>query len=189
MQFKVPTLTALLIAAGLASATPIAERDITPPSRYYLQTKVVGDNKDSGSNKNGLWVYSSHTGAGLGDACLSSNKSIAMVGYLNDTQQLFEYPNLQYPWPLNVGYGPYQGTIAPLTLSRNPLTYAGWFVTTISGAGNRGYQEGFFFNSSGLQYNQSNNGWLGPSSEIFMGKELTRIQLAIGGMAYHNCSV
>lgn len=70
---------------------------------------VNGDHEDFGSNKSALWLYSHHTGAGLGDAGLSSNRSWAMEAYLNGTQQVFTYENNQIgPWPLAIGYGPYQ---------------------------------------------------------------------------------
>ena len=112
MHFSFITSLSLLLTTAAVSASPILERrqTIDPPARYYLETTVVnGDHEDFGSNKSSLWLYSHHTGAGLGDAGLSSNRSWAMEGYLNDTQQLFTFENNQIgPWPLAVGYGPYQ---------------------------------------------------------------------------------
>lgn len=52
-----------------------------------------------------------HTGAGLGDAVLDSDKSVAMEAYYNktDSQQYFTYPNNEIGgWPLAIQYGPYQ---------------------------------------------------------------------------------
>lgn len=52
-----------------------------------------------------------HTGAGLGDAVLGSDKSLAMEAYYNktDSQQYFTYEGNEIGgWPLAVQYGPYQ---------------------------------------------------------------------------------
>lgn len=112
MFFNTISVTALLAATGLVAATPlITERQatITPPDRFYLQTKVVGDQQSCGTDKDGLWVWSYHTGAGLSDAVLSSNKSYAVESYQNGTEILFVFPNEPDAWPLNNEYGPYQG--------------------------------------------------------------------------------
>ncbi len=119
MYFTAALTTALLSICSFTTASPLDTRQtqtVTPPKSYYLRTKVVnGAHKDSGSNKTNLYVYSYHTGAGLGDAALSSNKSIAWQGYQNGTQQLFTYANNSVgPWPMSVQYGPYQGTSTPL---------------------------------------------------------------------------
>jgi hypothetical protein len=103
------TLLLTIVATLVAAAPATRENTVPPPSRYYLQTKVVGKHKDCGSNKNDLWLYSHHTGAGLGDAAFARNKSSAMEGYLNDTRQVFTYAGNQIgPWPLAVSWGPYQ---------------------------------------------------------------------------------
>ena len=105
-------IAALLSVVNLTTASPLETRQtITPPALYHLRTKAVnGAHKDCGSNKTGLYLYSYHTGAGLGDATLSSNKSIAWQGYLNGSQQLMTYSDNQIgPWPLAIAYGPYQG--------------------------------------------------------------------------------
>ena len=105
--------TLLASAAALASvvvAAPAA-REVKPPAKYYLQTKVQPDQKDCGSDKNDLWLYSYHTGAGLGDAALGANKSLAMEAYYNttDSQQYFTYEGNELGgWPLAVQSGPYQ---------------------------------------------------------------------------------
>lgn len=112
MHFSTVLSTTLLSLFALSQASPLQSRQtIDPPARYYLQTEVIEDpeHKDHGTNKTHLWLYSYHTGAGLGDAGLSSNKSWAWEGYLNGSQQLFTYENNQIgPWPLAIGYGPYQ---------------------------------------------------------------------------------
>jgi len=147
MYFTTLLTMALLSIAGLATASPLDTRQtqtITPPASYYLRTKVAnGAHKDTGSNKTNLYVYSYHTGAGLGDAALSSNKSIAWHGHLNGTRQLMTYTgNTLGPWPLSVQDAPYQE----------------WNQVSLSIVGNPTY--GFFFNSSGLQYNGTTGGWL-----------------------------
>ena len=115
MHFLSVVTTALLSVASLVTASPLDARQtgtVTPPASYYLRTKIVnGAHKDSGSNKTGLYVYSYHTGAGLGDAALTSNKTSAWFGHLNGTQQVLTYAgNKNGPWPLSVSNLPYQGT-------------------------------------------------------------------------------
>ena len=119
MYFTTVLTASLLSLFSFTTASPLDKRQtgtITPPATYYLRTKVVnGAHKDSGSNKTNLYVYSYHTGAGLGDAALSSNKSIAMSGYLNGTQQLMTFPGNQLgPWPFSILDAPYQGTSCPI---------------------------------------------------------------------------
>lgn len=157
---------------GLVAATPLPNKrqtTTTPPDRYYLQTKVVDSSNDTGTDKDGLWVYSYHTGAGLGDVGLSSNKTWAWEGYLNGTQQLFTYPNAFAPWPLAVKYGPYQGTSTRKTSTYIKLTLGSGFVLTTISVSDQPSADapGFFFNSSGLQYNYTNHGWLGMWFVIF----------------------
>ncbi|RMZ74730.1 hypothetical protein DV737_g5798, partial [Chaetothyriales sp. CBS 132003] len=130
--------SAALMAAESATTVP-------PPALFYLQTQVVGDLPDCGTDKDGLWLYSFHTGAGLGDAVLSSNKSYAMQAYLNGSQQLFTYPgNTIGPWPLGIAY----------------LPYSFFSYVTISIAESGPPQEGFFYNETGLHFNQSAGGWI-----------------------------
>lgn len=149
MHFSSVVSAALLSIFTLTTASPLATRQTTTPPAsdlYYLRTKAVnGAHKDCGSNKTGLYLYSYHTGAGLGDAALSSNKSIAWQGYLNGSQQLMTYSGNQLgPWPLSIAYGPYQEFNA----------------VTISIAGINLEDAGFSFNASGLQFNESTGGWL-----------------------------
>ncbi|RMD40061.1 hypothetical protein DV735_g5082, partial [Chaetothyriales sp. CBS 134920] len=144
-----PILSVLLCFA-LATSAPVAAAansltTVTPPSLFYLQTQVVGALPDCGTNKNGLWLYSFHTGAGLGDAVLSRNKSSALQAYLNGTQQLFTYPNNKIgPWPLGITYVPY-----------SLFNYV-----TISIAQSGPPLQGFFYNETGLHFNQSAGGWI-----------------------------
>jgi len=139
----------LLSLITFSTASPLLQtrQTIDPPPLYYLRTKVVnGDHKDTGSNKSDLWVFSYHTGAGLGDAGLSSNKSWAWEGYLNGSQQLFTYPNNEIgPWPLALAYA---------------NSYQRWAEASISISAQATSYQGFFFNDTGLQYNNSAGGWL-----------------------------
>ena len=105
MHFTTAVSAAALSLFAVSSASPILDsRATTVPAQYYLQTKVInGDHKDTGSDKNNMYIFSYHTGAGLGDAALIANKTDAMIGYLNGTQQLFTYPeNNIGPWPLAI---------------------------------------------------------------------------------------
>jgi len=149
MHFPTVLTAALLSLCAFATSSPLLQtrKTIDPPALYYLRTKVVnGKHVDTGSNKTNLYVYSYHTGAGLGDVGLSPNKSSAMEGYLNGTQQLFTYENNQIgPWPLAIAYG---------------NSYQQWSTATISIAQDPSTYQGFFFNSTGLQYNNSFGGWL-----------------------------
>ncbi|KAL6251802.1 hypothetical protein RBB50_002012 [Rhinocladiella similis] len=149
MQISTLLTTAILSVFGLATASPLLQTRQTtePPSRYYLRTSVVnGEHIDAGTNKSDLWVFSYHTGAGLGVAGLSPNKTSAWEGYLNGTQQLFTYPNNEIgPWPLSLVFG---------------NSYQRWVEADISISAINPQYQGFFFNSSGLQYNQSAHGWL-----------------------------
>ncbi|RMZ80320.1 hypothetical protein DV738_g2887, partial [Chaetothyriales sp. CBS 135597] len=145
MYLSIVSALACFTLAASAPLTANSLTTVTPPSLFYLQTQVVGALPDCGTDKNGLWLYSFHTGAGLGDAVLSSNKSYAMQAYLNGSQQLFTYPNNQIgPWPLAVSYVPY-----------SLFNYV-----TISIAQSGPPQEGFFYNETGLHLNQSAGGWI-----------------------------
>lgn len=66
---------------------------IAPPSRYYLQTRVKGHGN---ADKNGLYVSGYHTGAGENDVTLESI-DVASVGFLNGTNQQFDYDD-NFPW-------------------------------------------------------------------------------------------
>jgi len=149
MHFPAVLAAACLSFFAFATASPLLEtrQTIDPPAHYYLRTKVVnGKHEDTGSNKTNLWVYSYHTGAGLGDVGLSSNKSWAWEGYLNGSQQLFTYEGDEIGgWPLAIPYSD---------------SYQQWSTATISISAEPTSYEGFFFNSTGLQYNNSYGGWL-----------------------------
>ena len=121
MKFTLPALASLLaLPSALALATPpyptntTTNGTITPPSRYYLQTRVKGYGN---SDKNGLYVSGYHTGAGLNDATLQTI-DVATAGYLNGTNQQFDL-GTEFPWGMNmVDYDYYAGIIS---LPNHPL--------------------------------------------------------------------
>lgn len=100
-------LTAL--TATLTSALPnLNERQAAPGINYfYLQSQVYGNNPDLGTNKSGQYVFSYHTGAGLGIAAEGINIP-GMVAYLNGSFLSFTYNGSPGPWPAAISYGPYQ---------------------------------------------------------------------------------
>lgn len=102
----------------LTRASPLLEtRQEAAPSQFYLQTQVYPGIDDCGTNKDGLYVFSYHTGAGLGIAAAEADQ-LSSWFYLNDTNLLFTYEDNEIgPWPTEILYGPYQG------MSINPLTY------------------------------------------------------------------
>jgi hypothetical protein len=133
--------------AGLAAAAPLVEaRQGRPPANFYLQSKVKSQSpKDLGSNKQDLWLGSYHTGAGLGAATFSPNKSSGAVASLNATGDIYQtaFQIGEYKWPMAVEYGPYQ------TMES----------VTISVAGDQD-NFGFYFNDNGLQWNYTEfTGW------------------------------
>lgn len=108
---KVFTVLAAL-TASLISALPILdERQAAPGINYfYLQTQVYGNNPDLGTNKSGQYVFSYHTGAGLGIAAEEVNLP-GMVAYLNGSLLSFTYSSSPGPWPVAIAYGPYQSKL------------------------------------------------------------------------------
>lgn len=111
------TTAALISASALTafvSATPIEARQIEArqaPDKFRLKTQVIisADTNDTGTNKDGLYVYSYHTGAGLGAATASSGASNSSWFYLNSTNALlwtYEGNNIG-PWPVAIEYKSY----------------------------------------------------------------------------------
>jgi len=111
--------------------------------QYYLRTKVIaGDH-----SKNGLYAHYYHTYAGGADIVLLPDRSTALQGFLNGTNQQF---NLSNP-------------VAPWSLVLEDVYYDGWSPVHIQPGEGTG---GFFFNSSGLQIDHTTGlgaefgGWL-----------------------------
>lgn len=104
-------LTAITLLATTALANPIAR---APAKEFHLKTAGAKH-----KHHNHLFVYAYHTGAGLNDAVLDKDASIASPIYLNGTKAqanlhtefpwgLVAVPNTNYactssPSPVNVG--------------------------------------------------------------------------------------
>ena len=122
MPFTLPAFLFIInlsLALAVTSPSPAnttANTTITPPSRYYLKTSVIGDGN---ADKNDLYVSSYHTGPlsphplplhsthsnathiassnsstgpGLSDATLIPFSSTSTtVGFLNSTHQQFDF--------------------------------------------------------------------------------------------------
>lgn len=107
MKF-VNTIAALtLTIAGLSQASPIEPRKAL--QNFQLKTKVIKGHKDCGTNKDGLYISSYHTGAGQGIAA-GFNGSLDSWFYINATGSLlWTYPENDIGvWPTVLEYGPYQ---------------------------------------------------------------------------------
>jgi len=87
MYTKLLVLISTLLA--IHSAAQAAPGNANQPLQFYLQSVVINGTLDSGCNKDGLFVSAYHTGAGLNDAVLISNFSIASKAYVNDTDLVF----------------------------------------------------------------------------------------------------
>lgn len=107
-----PTLIIASLLAATAVATPI-NKDVetrATPTNFKLKTTVINGKNDTGTEKGNLWVVSYHTGAGLGDATLDSNKTIGNVGHLNASNDALLFKIGEYQWPMELDYEPYAGT-------------------------------------------------------------------------------
>lgn len=84
-------LTAIALLAATAIAGPVAR---APEQEFHLKTAGAKH-----KHHNNLFVYAYHTGAGLNDAVLDKDASIASPIYLNGTKA---QANLQteFPWGL-----------------------------------------------------------------------------------------
>lgn len=108
MKFINSAIALTLTIAGLSQASPIQSRAAL--KNFQLKTKVIPGHKDCGSDKNGLYIFSYHTGAGLGIAA-GLNESMTSYFYINETTQglSWTYPENEIgPWPVEIEYGPYQ---------------------------------------------------------------------------------
>lgn len=110
-----PTLIIASLLAATALATPINDieaRDVemrAAPTNFKLKTVVINGKNDTGTKKGNLWVYSYHTGAGLGDAALINNKTVGNVGHLNASNSALLFKIGDYEWPMVLDYEPYAG--------------------------------------------------------------------------------
>jgi hypothetical protein len=95
--------SALLACYILALLPLILGSQAASNAEYYLQTSVTNGAGDCGTNKGGLYVLGYHTGAGLTDAVLFADISMASKGFLNGTYQQFDY-NTSFPWYMDLEY-------------------------------------------------------------------------------------
>jgi len=150
MRSSIPIISTLLASLSFSTAAPLLQQRQNPPptDTFLLQTVVTNSTGDTGTNKTGLYVVGYHTGAGFADATLTSNKSIAWEAYFNGSQLYAIYQDTAtpdpYPAPLSFEFPDYQEW-APVTLNQ-------------AGAAEKGL--GFFLNSTGIQYNVTDFGWV-----------------------------
>lgn len=111
MYFSTLFASTAALCGTLVAATPIQARQ---SDRFYLKTEVVNypGHNDTGSDKNGLYLFSYHTGAGTGIAAGQKTAPTADSSYfyLNGTQLLWNYPQSSLgPWPFNIVSSAYRG--------------------------------------------------------------------------------
>lgn len=139
-----------------AIAATALSQGLNTSVEYRLRTQLKPGQADKARFDN-LWLVSSHIGAGLSDVVLYTNQSSGIKGFLNATnatnkqqnyRQEFDLGN-QFPWGMSVAY---------------VNNYAAWEPVRIeAGSG----QDGFYINSTGLQWAQypnaaaGNNGFHG----------------------------
>ncbi|KAJ5958865.1 uncharacterized protein N7479_006015 [Penicillium vulpinum] len=128
-------LTSLLLLATSTIAVPVA----STAKHFHL--------KSSGATiaaHNNLYVYAYHTGAGLNDAVLTKDASIASPIYLNGTNALFDLQT-DFPWGM---------------IATGNTNYASWSPIVIN-AGDGG-TDGFSVKGNNFQWSEANGfgGWL-----------------------------
>lgn len=112
MKFLSTVIALTLTLAGVSQASPIEPRKAL--KYFQLKTKVIPGHKDCGSDKNDLYIFSYHTGAGLGIAA-GLNTSLTSYFYVNGTGALlWTYPENDIgEWPVRLEYGAYQCKFSP----------------------------------------------------------------------------
>lgn len=88
-------LASLLLLATSAIAAPVATTAKRQESQHFHLKSTGATNADH----NNLYVYSYHTGAGLSDAVLTNDVSIASSIYLNGTNALVDL-GTEFTWGL-----------------------------------------------------------------------------------------
>lgn len=159
MKFFNTIAALLLTAAGLSEASPLQARQA--PAQFQLKTKVIAGTKDTGSKKDGLYIFSYHTGAGQGMAA-AENQTSTSYFYLNQTTLLWSYPDNEIgPWKTIIEYGAYQCKIVfSLAIRYANLTTA-YNEISISIATDEPATPGFSLNSDNtLNSTASEGGWL-----------------------------
>jgi len=149
VNFNFYILGALATAASLATAAPSRVVERSPQSspsfvptgpEYYLQTKVLSGD----ATKDGLYVQSYHTGAGLNDVVLTSDISGASKGFMNETYQEFALTGSDFPYgftladtefyvewlpvEMNGGQGDVGYSLTSDGLTSNNTEFSGWLA-------------------------------------------------------------
>nr|POE72145.1 hypothetical protein CFP56_12021 [Quercus suber] len=137
---------------GLMATAATAVSAATTHKEYHLKSKVKPHQDASKSRFDGLYIQSYHTGAGLGDATLSTkNATAAAKLYLVPTNEtlangkvsnkaLFDY-GTSFPWTFVQSFG--------------SNLYAGWEPVRINagdGSGENIETVGFFTDANGLEW-------------------------------------
>jgi len=173
---------ALLALSALASTALSAINDTR---EYRLRTEVKPHQRGKKAYNN-LFLYAYHTGAGLDDAAVSSNVSIAETSYLNatatstpsapDNHELFDlgttYPfvglsnscYVVHPWCAIANTSQF------MNMAVNTGQYAAWEPVRIDVGygGNNTFASGFFINGTGFQWTSA-TGKNGTLSDEFGG--------------------
>jgi hypothetical protein len=177
-SFTLFASSTLALAQGYGNAAPPTSTVVSPdsfttppnPNAYILKTRVrngtdpslpVTDDCKAKYSNLYLWAY--HTGAGLNDAVVSSNRSLAITGFLNVTDTTagktegFQEFNLSTPFPWGFA----------LTIG----TYNGWGEVQINaGAETPGFffteQHGLRLGGNGSTIGGSFGGWLGECPSL-----------------------
>lgn len=145
-----PALAARAATITFNPGTPTS----APKAPYILKTRVrnaANPSKPVDKSKvkyNNLYLWAYHTGAGLNDAVVSNNKSIASPGFLNATAQQFKLGQYNYGFNFEIG------------------TYSGWGEVQINaGVQTKGFsftkQHGLVWGGKSGTEAASFGGWLG----------------------------
>ena len=143
------TVLSVFALAGTSLAALNTSRE------YLLHTELKPGQGSSKKHFDNLWLVASHTGAGLNDAVLYSNKSYAIKGFENATtvKQSDGEPYFNQLFDLG-GEFPYDMFVADVNF------YAAWEPVRINAGSGTG---GWFFNSTGLQLNTAPTGPAGTN--------------------------
>ena len=136
------TLITLAAAATLTSAAPLAARDRPIVDNFNL-VAIAKDPTNSKFNNN--YIYSFHTGAGMGIAAASPLISDAMTGNLVNPDN--------NSW--QVGFTFTGNTGAPWFLTMEETGSTSGTATATIGASNAPDANGYYFTDAGLMWNNT----------------------------------
>jgi len=100
---------ALFSTAAVAVPAPQATSEALKPNEFYIKTSSKVKEFDS------LWLFSYHTGAGLGDAAFNKSSQYKEKAYFSGTNLTFNL-GTTFPWGLELAYEPYT-TFSPVTIN------------------------------------------------------------------------